>query len=591
MADKINKENLNEEGLTRFGGIFPRLGNSDTPTGPIGRLFAKFFTTKAAPYLDDTGQVDPTDTSSVVTGDTIKTDQIVRETSPVAGGVQRNLLLPQTEANRRRRYQQYEEMDDYPEIGAAFDIYADDCTQRDSRNRRWRIVSDESMVVDEVENLFKKLRLENQYWDIARNTVKYGDCFTELILDVNKPKEGIKRIKILNPNWIIRVEDEYGYLKKFIQEIPDPATLMQGTMYGDQKPKKRIDLDKNQIVHFRLMTSDPVFYPYGRSIAALTHHTFRSLKFMEDAMMIYRLSRAPERRIFYVDVGNLPTGKAEMFIEKLKATFKKEKFYNQQRGTVDSRFNPLSMDEDFFVPTKNGKGTKIDTLPGATNLGEIEDVRYYRDKLLAALKIPKDYIVEKDKSPERKANLSQLDVKFGRTIQRVQQNIATGLENIAKRHLQLRGYPETLIRDLRIELPDPSDMIAKRKLDLDQQKAQVVQSVIGLGLFSKDEVLRQYYEMNEEEIARMKEDVEKEQQEQMQQQAADSQMQAQAQAQGETEGAIAGGGAPPGAPAQAAESKNLDNLGKLLEYTTDDNKKKVLERIINKQSSKIKIDN
>jgi len=122
----------------------------------------KFFTTKAAPYLDDAGQIDPTDTSSVVTGDTVKTDQVVRETSPVAGGVQRNLLLPQTEANRRRRYQQYEEMDDYPEIGAAFDIYADDCTQRDSRNRRWRIVSDESMVVDEVENLFKRLRLENQ---------------------------------------------------------------------------------------------------------------------------------------------------------------------------------------------------------------------------------------------------------------------------------------------------------------------------------------------------------------------------------------------------------------------------------------------
>jgi molecular chaperone DnaK (HSP70) len=241
------------------------------------------------------------------------------------------------------------------------------------------------------------------------------------------------------------------------------------------------------------------------------------------------------------------------------------------------------MDEDFFVPTKNGKGTKIDTLPGATNLGEIEDVRYYRDKLLAALKIPKDYIVEKDKSPERKANLSQLDVKFGRTIQRVQQNIATGLENIAKRHLQLRGYPESLIRDLRIELPDPSDMIAKRKLDLDQQKAQVIQAVMGLGLFSKDEILRQYYEMNDEEIARMKEDVEKEQQEQMQKEADQSQMQAQATAQGQAEGEAA-------VPQPQQESSKSDNLTKLLEFTTDDNKKKVLERIINKQSSKIKIE-
>jgi hypothetical protein len=216
---------------------------------------------------------------------------------------------------------------------------------------------------------------------------------------------------------------------------------------------------------------------------------------MEDAMMIYRLSRAPERRIFYVDTGNLPTSKAEMFIERLKQKFKKEKYYNTPKGTIDSRYNPMSMDEDFFVPTKNGRGTKIDTLPGATNLGEIEDVRYYRDKLLAALKVPKDYLVEKDQSPERKANLSQLDVKFARTIQRVQVDIETGLENMAKRHLQLRGYPAALIKKLKISLPEPSDMSAKRKLDIDEQKTRVIAAVQQLGLFSKDSIYREFYDM------------------------------------------------------------------------------------------------
>ena len=281
---------------------------------------------------------------------------------------------------------------------------------------------------------------------------------------------------------------------------------------GNQRPVKYIELDKHQIVHFRLHTSDPIFYPYGKSIAALCHRIFRSLKMMEDAMMIYRLARAPERRIFYIDTGNLPTSKAEMFIERVKQKFKKEKFYQGSTNTVNARYNPMSLDEDFFVANKNGKGTKIETLPGATNLGEIEDVRYYRDKLLAALKIPKDYIVEKDKSPERKANLSQLDVKFARTIQRIQVDIESGLENLAKRHLQLRGFPASLIKQLRVKLPEPSDMSAKRKLELDQIKLGIISQVKNLMLLPKKQIYMEYFEMTEEEaentIAEMKKETE-----------------------------------------------------------------------------------
>jgi hypothetical protein len=448
------------------------------------------------------------------------------------------------------------------------------------------------MVVDEINALFHQVRLDKFLWDIVRNTCKYGDCFTELVLDVNKPEEGIKKLKILNPNWILRVENEFGYLKKFLQEIPNMESLQYsevGSNVGD-RPVKYIELDKNQIVHFRLHTSDPVFYPYGKSIAALCMRVFRSLKMMEDAMMIYRLSRAPERRIFYVDTGNLPTSKAEMYIERLKQKFKKEKFYNTPKDTVDSRYNPMSMDEDFFVPTKNGRGTKIDTLPGATNLGEIEDVRYYRDKLLASLKIPKDYIVEKDQSPERKANLSQLDVKFARTIQRVQVDIETGLENVAKRHLQLRGFPAALIKNVKIKLPEPSDMSAKRKLDLDEQKTRVIAAVQQLALFSKDEIYREYYDMTNEEIARMKAEMEEQQQKEMEQQA--------------EQAALAGpeaGGAPmagPG-PMEAGGQEGAENvpptanedivssLETLQNLVLEDDKKQVLSRIIEKQQQKV----
>ena len=581
MANEI-KDELNESGYTTFGGTQNRAGGVYTPTGPIGRFFAKFFATKAqipAQKAIDQGKVTPEQGDTVVSTEVIK-DQLI-DGGPAMGGIQRNPILPQLELNRRRRYKEYEEMDEYPEIGAAFDIYADDATQKGSRAERWTIKSENDLVVDEVTRLFEQVKLHKFLWDIARNTVKYGDCFTELIIDVDKPKEGIKKIKILNPNWILRVETEYGYLKKFLQEIPNLETMQYAEVGQSElaRPLKYIELDKNQIVHYRLHTSDPIFYPYGKSIAALCHRVFRSLKMMEDAMMIYRLSRAPERRIFYVDTGNLPTSKAEMFMERLKQKFKKEKFYNSGQGTVDSRYNPMSMDEDFFVPTKNGRGTKIDTLPGATNLGEIEDVRYYRDKLLAALKVPKDYIVEKDSSPERKANLSQLDVKFARTIQRVQVDIEAGLENMAKRHLQLRGFPAALIKKLKIQLPEPSDMSAKRRLDLDEQKTRVIAAVQQLGLFSKSSIYKEYYDMTEEEAERMEKEMKKQQKEEAEQ--AMEQEQAQAAQQpgyGEAGGQESAENVPP-----TANEERGSELESLRDFVLEEDKKEVISRIIKKQ--------
>ena len=580
MADRV-EDNIEESGYTNFGGTENRAGSYYTPTGPIGRFFAKFFATKA--QIPAAASIDSRVTPE--TGDTIVSTDIIKDSpidgGPAVGGVSRNPILPQLELNRRRRYKDYEEMDEYPEIGAAFDIYADDSTQRGLRGERWAIKSENDMVVEEIENFFETIRLDKLIWDIIRNTVKYGDCFTELILDVNKPQEGIKKIKILNPNWILRVENEFGYLKKFLQEIPNMESLQYAEVGQSNmnRPVKYIELDKNQIVHFRLHTSDPVFYPYGKSIAALRHRVFRSLRMMEEAMMIYRLSRAPERRIFYVDTGNLPTSKAEMFIERLKQKFKKEKFYNSPRGTVDSRYNPMSMDEDFFVPTKNGRGTKIDTLPGATNLGEIEDVRYYRDKLLAGLKIPKDYIVEKEQSPERKANLAQLDVKFARTIQRIQVDIETGLENMAKRHLQLRGFPASLIKGVKIKLPEPSDMSSKRKLDVDEQKTRVIQAVQGLNLFSKDSIYREFYDMTDDEIRRMKSEMESEQAQEQQEQGAP----------GAGPGPGEAGGQEPAEnlPPTANESVNLtQTFGYIKECVSDEQTKVILDRIIQKQQQK-----
>jgi len=506
-------------------------------SGYMSKIFSKFFATQAQEKLIGAG--DP----RRFEGDLVVDPRAMGNIAEPLWSYTRGLpFIPESELNRKRRYDEYEKMDDYPEITAALDIYADDSTQKDLKNKKWLVRSDSIEAIEEVEKLFDRIRLERVYWDLVRGTCKFGDTFIEVVANANSMEDGIMKIKVLNPYYIMRIEDKYGYLKTFIQEIPT-----QQYNSGDWQSQKStyLELDKNQIIHFRLQTSDPKYYPYGKSILAGAIRVYRSLKLMEDAMLVYRLSRAPERRIFYVDIGNLPSSKAEAFLENMKTRFKKEKFHNNNQ--IDGRFNPLAVDEDFFIPVRGNQGTKVDTLKGAENLGEVDDVKYFRDKLLATLKIPKDYIVEYDKSPERKANLSQLDVKFARVIQRIQDCVAVGLGEIAKKHLEMIGYPKTIIKNLKIELPDPSDVFIKRKLEIDEAKGRVVQAVVGTGLFPTSYIYKQYYDMTDTEIEILKRDLEKEQEEQakkeadqmaMQQQAQTAGQMQQTQAQGETDMAV-----------------------------------------------------
>jgi hypothetical protein len=492
----------------------------------MSKIFAKFFGTEAQLKLARAGG-DPRS----IEGDVVVNKEALDNIGSPVWGYTRGLpFITESELNRKRRYDEYEKMDDYPEITAALDIYADDATQKDIRNKRWIVRSDSIDAIEEIEDLFERIRLDKYYWDIVRGACKYGDFFVEIVANGLDMSTGVRKIKLLNPYYIIRVEDKFGYLKTFLQEIPHKSGNA-GSWH--ESASTYVELDKNQIIHFRMHTSDPKYYPYGKSILAGAIRVYRSLKLMEDAMLVYRLSRAPERRIFYVDVGNLPASKAEAFLETMKTRFKKEKFHNQ--GKVDGRYNPLAVDEDFFVPIRGNQGTKIETLPGAQNLGEVDDVKYFRDKLLATLKIPKDYIVEYDKSPERKANLSQLDVKFARVIKRVQDCVVLGFENIARKHLEMIGYPQSVIRNIKLELPDASDVFIKRKLEIDEAKARVVQAVVGTGLFPMNHIYKEFYNLTDTEIEIIKRDLEKDREEQNQQESEQMAMQQQAQAAGQVQ--------------------------------------------------------
>ena len=527
MANQIN-ENAGP-GHTTWSPIGDGSVQTMYSTGYMSKIFAKFFATAAQEKIARSG--DPRG----IEGDLIVNPNAMGSIAEPLWNYTRGMpFIPESELNRKRRYDEYEKMDDYPEITAALDIYADDSTQRDLRNKRWLVRSESKEVIQEIEKLFQRIQLDRYYWDLVRGTCKYGDSFIELVANARDMSTGIHKIKILNPYYILRIEDKFGYLKTFIQEIPQKQT--NGGDWHTQK-STYLELDKNQIVHFRLHSSDPKYYPYGKSILAGAIRVYRSLKLMEDAMLVYRLSRAPERRIFYVDIGNLPASKAEAFLETMKTRFKKEKFHNQNK--VDARYNPLAVDEDFFVPVRGNQGTKIDTLPGAQNLGEVDDVKYFRDKLLATLKIPKDYIVEYDKSPERKANLSQLDVKFARVIQRVQDCVSRGLETIARKHLEMLEYPASVVKNIKIDLPDASDVFIKRKLEIDEAKARVVQAVVGTGLFPTGHIYKEFYNMTDTEIELLKEELEKEQQEQSEKEANDAALQAQAQGSGQSQADMA----------------------------------------------------
>lgn len=411
--------------------------------------------------------------------------------------------VPQAELERRKRYRDYEDMDIHPEIAAALDMYANDATIKDKEDNIIQIETNYEEIKNELRIFFKKIKLNLYLWDIVRNTAKYGDMFLENIVHPRKTTDGIARIKTLNPNFLFREEDEYGILKRFYQLIPDKGVT---SLHSARTNEQKLPLDQNQLVHFRIRNAESQFLPYGKSILHPAVKIYKQLRLMEDAMFIYRVQRAPERRVFYIDVGQLPPNKANMLIEDQKRKLKKEKYFDPVKGKIDERFNPAATNEDFFIPTRQGSQTKIDTLPGADNLGEVDDVKYFREKILAALKIPKDYFSMGDsgKSDTNKGTLRQLDINYSRAVCRLQEQVCLGLETLCRRHLMLRNYPKTMVNEFRIKLNSPKNAEEREMLEIEEARARVLQAYKGLEMFPDEWLMKRFYGMNNDEIQDIK---------------------------------------------------------------------------------------
>ena len=394
--------------------------------------------------------------------------------------------------------------------------------QKDEQGNVLKISCKSDDVRKEIEFLLfsrQMLNLNKRLWSDFKSLMLYGDLFYELVTNLDNPADGVLKIQRLPPESIYRIETTKGKVVEFQQskEGPDYQSLVRApvTQATDQEIQMAtaIRFAPEQVVHVRINEDRKQFYPYGSSVIEPARGPAYQLRLMEDSMLTYRLARAPERRVFYIDVGQLPGFKAEAFIERMKDQFRKRKV-SLNRGSnqggassVDERYQPPAVEEDFWIPTRPNSNTKIETLPGAQNLGEIDDAIYFRLKLLTALNFPKNYL-NVDDPAQTKITLSSQDVKFARTVERYQSCMEDGIFEIALRHLHMRGFPEETYEDLKIGMTPPSEWRELSRAEIVNGRIQNVTGLKSAQLISDFDLLTTWMHYTEEEakgiIGRMK---------------------------------------------------------------------------------------
>jgi len=378
-----------------------------------------------------------------------------------------------TSSAREIRYKEYSEMCNVPELNQGLNIYADNATQYNIQNNVLEIESKDGKIVDLLNTLFfDNLDINANLWKYAKNMCKMGDEFIEVIVDnKNRPHHIVALERIKKPENIERVEKK-NRLQKFNyhKTLEDKTKVVEKTF------------QPWQIVHFRI--DDDEYSPYGKSVFEAGRKTFKRLALMEDAMLIYRISRAPEKRVFYIDVGNVSTKDANHAIEKLKMKFRKKNFINPNTGEIDQKANPLAIDEDFFIPVRqNSQGTRIETLPAGQNLGEIDDVKYFKDQILRTMSIPAGYLggAEQGGTFDSKSFLSQQDIQFARTIERIQKFVIKGLEKIAIEELIFNKVEKEKLKEFKIKLTPPSNVDQLMEIEIRNQQFALIQNIKSVG--------------------------------------------------------------------------------------------------------------
>jgi hypothetical protein len=363
----------------------------------------------------------------------------------------------------------YESMEYTPEISAALDIYAEESTTVNEDGFMLQIYSESKRIKSVLADLFNNtLDINTNLPMWTRNTCKYGDNFVYLKLD---PEKGIVGCQQL-PN--IEIErHEIGMMDK--TPVVPGKTDAKRQLTFEWKAKQMV-FQTWEVAHFRLLGDDRKL-PYGTSMLEKARRTWKQLLLSEDAMMIYRTSRAPERRVFKVFVGNMNDEDVEAYVNRVADKFKRQQVVDSKTGNVDMRFNQMAVDQDYFIPVRDpATPSPIETLPGATNLSEIADIEYIQKKLLTALRVPKAFLGFEEVVGDGK-NLSLQDIRFARTINRIQKCMIQELNKIAIIHLFLLGF-EDEIDNFTIGLSNPSTQSDLLKIDVWKEKVLLYKDLV-----------------------------------------------------------------------------------------------------------------
>ena len=386
--------------------------------------------------------------------------------------------------NRAERYMDFDQMEYMPEIASALDIYADEMTVSSPLQKLLTINCPNEEIKEVLHTLFYDvLNIEFNIFGWCRSMCKFGDVF--LYLDIDDDM-GIQSVIGLPANEVERLEGEDKTNPNYVQ--------FQWNSGG-------LTFENWQIAQFRILGNDK-YVPYGTSVLEASRRIWRQLTLLEDAMMAYRIVRSPERRVFYIDVGGIPEKEIEQHMQRIVTQMKRNQVIDSSTGRVDLRYNPMSVDEDYFIPVRGGSSnTRVESLPGGTYTGDVDDVKYLRDKLFSALKVPPSYLTQAEEGGEEKTTLAQKDVRFARTIQRLQRSVISELEKMSVIHLYTLGYKGKDLLSFKLHLNSPSKIAELQELEHWRTKFEIAGGATE-GYFSKRWVAKNLLNLSDEEIVR-----------------------------------------------------------------------------------------
>ena len=402
---------------------------------------------------------------------------------------------------RTQLYSEYDVMDQDAIIASALDILSDEATLKNDMGEVLQIRSSNEDIQKILYNLFYDiLNIEFNLWMWIRQMNKYGDFFLKLEI---AEKFGVYNVIPYTAYHIERIEGQNPENPSEIKYRWNPEGFA-GSSYGYYNLPNQVEGDNAgityenyEMAHFR-MVSDVNYLPYGRAYIEPARKLFKQYTLMEDAMLIHRIARAPEKRIFYVNVGAIPPNEVEAFMQKTISNMKRTPYMDEKTGEYNLKYNMQNMLEDFYIPVRgNDSATKIDTTPGLSYDG-IQDVEYLRDKLFAALKIPKAFLGY-DENIEGKATLAAEDIRFARTIDRIQRIVLSELNKIALVHLYTQGYTAENMTNFELSMTTPSIIYDQERIELLKSKAELAGTLLEQGLVPSDWIYHNIYHFSEDQ--------------------------------------------------------------------------------------------